>query len=317
MSIRTHSWSLLILTVLACATGGRASALTPGSGHVKVPGGSVWYQVVGDGPGTPLLVLHGGPGVPSYYLKPLAALGKDRPVIFYDQLGCGRSPAPDDTTLWTMPRFVAELAAVREALGLKQVHVLGHSWGTMLAVDYMLTRPSGVRSLVLSSPALSIGRWIADADTLLGTLPDSVRQVIVNNERNGTTDSPEYQAAMGVYYERYLSRRQPWSADIDSSLSQIGMSVYGYMEGPSEFTITGTLKGYERADRLGELELPVLFTVGRYDEARPATVRYYQSLVPGSKLVLFENSGHLTMQDEPEAYVQAVGEFLNRVDAQK
>src|SRR5438093_2137126 len=279
------------LCAAACAT----RTLKPGEGFIPVRGGRVWYRIVGAGHKTPLLLLHGGPGAPSYYLKPLAALGDERPVVFYDQLGCGHSDHPTDSTLWTVERFVDELAQVREALGLEQVHILGTSWGTMLAMDYMLTKPSGVRSIIMASPALDIRRWIKDADSLLSTLPDSTQTAIHENERAGTTDSPAYQNAMLDYYHRFVSRTDPWTPDIDSALAQIGMPVYLAMCGPSEFTITGSLKDYDRTPQLGELKLPVLFTCGRYDEATPATVASYQRLVPGSEMVIFEHSAHLTM----------------------
>ncbi len=119
---------------------------------------------------------------------------------------------------------------------------------------------------------------------------------------------------MMIFYQRFFARRQPWSADIDSTFAQLNESLYVYMNGPSEFTITGTLKSYDSTHRLADLALPTLFTTGRYDEATPATVQYYQSLVPGSKLTILENSGHLTMQDEPERYVQVLREFLNEVE---
>ena len=281
---------------------------------MDVPGGRVWYRIVGSGTETPLLLLHGGPGAPSYYLKPFAALADERPVIFYDQLGAGHSDPITDTTLLTVDRFVAELAAVREALGLDEVHILGHSWGTMLATDYLLTKPAGVRSVILASPALSIPRWLADMDTLLGEMPDSIQEAVARHEAAGTFDAPEYQAAVMAFYQRYLGRKLPWSADVDSTFAQLSTTVYGYMWGPSEFTGTGTLRDYDRTGRLNELALPALFTTGRYDEARPATVEFYRSLVPGAELVILENSAHLTMQDEPDENVRIVREFLRRVE---
>jgi proline iminopeptidase len=281
---------------------------------VDVPGGRVWYRVAGSGTATPLLVLHGGPGAPSYYLKPFEALADERPVIFYDQLGAGRSDSITDTTLLTVERFVAELAAVREALDLDEVHILGHSWGTMLATDYLLTRPAGVRSVIMASPAISIPRWLADADTLLLTMPDDIRQAVARHEAAGTFEDPEYQAAVLAFYQRYLARRQPWSADVDSTFAQFNTTVYGYMWGPSEFTATGTLQDYDRTDRLREIAVPTLFTTGRYDEARVPTVEYYRSLVPGAELAILENSAHLTMQDEPAENVRIVREFLRRVE---
>ncbi|MDT8436644.1 MAG: proline iminopeptidase-family hydrolase [Gemmatimonadota bacterium] len=297
----------------ACAEAGRGPA--PGEGYVEVEGGRVWYRVVGEGAGTPLLLLHGGPGAPSYYLEPLAALGADRPVVFYDQLGAGRSDRPSDTTLWRVDRFVDELARVRAHLGLDEVHVLGHSWGTMLAVEYMRTDPEGVRSLVLASPALSVRRWTEDADRLLAMLPDSLQEAVETHEAAGTTGDPEYQAAMMEFYRRHLSLADPWPAELLRTFDEFGTEVYEYMWGPSEFTATGTLRSYEREDFLPELDLPVLFTAGRHDEATPEAAAAYRDLVPGARLEIFENSAHMTMLDEPEAYVEAIRAFLADVEA--
>ncbi|MGD8922365.1 MAG: proline iminopeptidase-family hydrolase [Candidatus Zixiibacteriota bacterium] len=291
-----------------------AGGLKPGEGYVEVPGGRVWYRVVGEGTGTPLLVLHGGSGVPSYYLKPLAGIGVDRPVVFYDQLGCGHSDKISDTSLFTIDHYLKELAAVRRALGLNEVDIYGHSWGAMLAVDYMLTKPDGVRALVLASPSLDMERWVRDADSLLTTLPDSVQEVITEHEEAGTTDAPEYQQAMMLFYQMYLARKQPWSADIDSSFAQMNPQIYQYMFGPSEFTITGTMRTYNRDDRLGEITVPTLFTAGEFDEARPSTVKYFQSLMPGSKLEIFPGCGHLTMQDDSASYVDSLRKFLRTAD---
>jgi proline iminopeptidase len=232
-------WSISVLIIVAVLSGGcRRTGLQPGEGYVNVQGGRIWYRIVGSGTRTPLLLLHGGPGAPSYYLNPLAALADERPVIFYDQLGAGRSDKPTDVTLWHVERFVQELSELRRALGLKQVHILGHSWGTMLAVDYMVTKPAGVRSLILASPSLSIGRWLKDAETLKRTLPQSVQDAIARNEAAGSFDSPEYQSAMMEYYKRYLCRRNPWSDDVNKTLEELGQSVYRTMWGPSEFTAT-------------------------------------------------------------------------------
>jgi proline iminopeptidase len=313
---RDKRWSILVLIIVTVFSGGcRRTGLQPGEGYVNVQGGRIWYRIVGSGTRTPLLLLHGGPGAPSYYLNPLAALADERPVIFYDQLGAGRSDKPTDVTLWRVERFVQELSELRRALGLKQVHILGHSWGTMLAIDYMLTKPAGVRSLILASPSLSISRWLDDAETLKRTLPQSVQDAIARNEAAGTFDSPEYQSAMMDYYKRYLCRRDPWPDEVNKTFQALGQSVYRTMWGPSEFTATGSLRNYERAEQLKILNLPVLFTAGRYDEATPATAEYYRSLVPKAKLRIFENSGHLTMEDEPEAYVQAVRDFLHEVES--
>ena len=167
---------------------------------------------------------------------------------------------------------------------------------------------------MLASPALSIPRWLADTDSLLGTLPDSIQRVVRAHEAAGTTASPEYQEAVMEFYSRFLWRGNPPPPEIDSVFAQMGMEVYNTMWGPSEFTSTGTLRTYDRTDRLGEIRVPTLFTTGRYDEAPPATVEHYRSLVPGARLVILENSAHMTMLDERERYAEVVREFLRSVE---
>jgi proline iminopeptidase len=304
---------VILFTLTACPESG----LRPGEGYVEVEGGKVWYQIVGSGTKTPLLLLHGGPGAPSHYLKPLERVAADRPVIFYDQLGAGRSDRPSDRSLWSVDRFVEELAQVRTALGLGNVHILGHSWGSMLAMDYMLTEPEGVTSITFASPALNVKRWTDDAKTLLEALPEELQATIELHEGNGTTHSSEYQDAVMEYYKLYLSRSDPWSPDLMAAFDGFNTDLYEYMWGPSEFTATGVLSNYDRENELSRLDLPVLFTAGRYDEATPKTVRHFHSLVPDSEIMIFENSAHMTMLDEPELYSDAIRDFLNRVDSSR
>lgn len=284
-----------------------------GEGYIKVDGGKVWYRVTGNGDNTPILVLHGGPGAPSYYLKPLSALGVDRKVIFYDQLGCGKSDRSTDTTLMTVDHFVEELKTVVNHFGLKEFYLYGQSWGTMLGTDYYLKYPQGIKAMILSSPSISIPLWLKDADILLSTLPDSIQNTVRNYEQNKNFSAPGYQEAVQVYYQNFMARKLPWSADIDSTFSQLGQS-YQYMWGPSEFTATGSLKTYDQTSRLGEIKVPTLFITGEFDSARPSTVKYYQSLVPGAKFEVIEGAAHLTMQDKPEESNRVVMEFLNSLE---
>jgi proline iminopeptidase len=285
-------------------------------GYIAVTGGNVWFRIYDeDRPLTPLLVLHGGPGVPHDYLLPLSALSAERPVIFYDQLGCGNADPSRDTTLFTLERFVGELGQVRQALGLSRVFILGQSWGTMLAVDYMLTtKPAGVRGLILSGPCLSASRWGADQRHYVSGLTAPVRNVILEHEAGGNFSSPEYRAAMMEYYRRHLCRIDPWPDCLKTSFEKMAPQVYEYLWGPSEFTITGTLSSYERVDRLREIRVPVLFTCGRYDEATPDATAYYHTMLPGSELVIFEDASHEHHLEKEEEYLSAVRKFLRKVD---
>ncbi len=280
-------------------------------GFIQVPGGKVWYRIVGaDKPGIPLLALHGGPGMPSYYMSPLKELADERPVIFYDQLGCGRSDHPNDTTLWTIPRFVEELKAVRAALGYKEVHLLGHSWGTTLAFNYLLTKPAGVRSVIMSGPAISIVRFRHDVDSMIAMLPDSLIKAIRTNEKAGTTTAPAYMAASQVFYDRHVIRTKPLPADVESTFTNVGQQVYNTMNGPTEFTVVGSFKDYDGTPRLNELKLPILWMAGEFDETSPAAAKDFQRITPGSEFVELKGAGHLTMWDARTTYLAEVRRFI-------
>ena len=187
----TRSQCVLLLCVLTLSSGCAESVLRPREGFIDVPGGPVWYRILGSGDATPVLFVHGGPGASSCAFHELAvALSTERPVVLYDQLGCGRSGRPTDPSLWQVDRFVRELAAVRHALHLRRVHLVGHSWGTALATEYMVkAKPDGIASLVLAGPFLSTAHWIADANQLRAQLPEPVQQTLTRHEQAGTTDS--------------------------------------------------------------------------------------------------------------------------------
>jgi proline iminopeptidase len=292
-----------LLSMTACASAHVAHR----EGFIPVEGGRVWYQIVGSGPNTPLLVIHGGFGINHLYLKPMAALAVDRPVIFYDQLGGGYSDRPTDTTLWRMDRWVDEIARVREALGLKEIHLFGHSLGATLAVAYMERKPKGVHSLILAGAALNPARFRMDRDSLMHTLPESVYSVILSHQQDHTTDAPEYVKANRIFLEHFHARRLPWSQDLDSAIALNNPAIGLYMGrhgGPGDWTA-----------HLGEIGVPTLFTFGRYDYASPATMTYLQSLIPGAELVILDQSGHLMMHDEPEHYNAVLRDFLRRADA--
>ncbi|MDZ4673324.1 MAG: proline iminopeptidase-family hydrolase [Gemmatimonadota bacterium] len=304
---------LSTLVFSACAT---PQAPPTDEGFITGPGGRVYWARTGAGPGTPLLVIHGGPGSGSWGLKPWAELGDERLVVRYDQLGAGKSDHPTDTTLYTVARYVQELQAIRDSLGLTEVHLYGRSWGAMLVEAYMGTAPAGVRSVTLSSPLVTTAQWEADADSLILLLPDSMQQAIARHQAAGTTDHAEYQAAMTEYYARHLGRQPRRSpADADSARQTSGSFVYGYMWGPSEFTATGTLKTFDATEWLRGIRVPALFVTGEFDEATPASTEMFSKLVPGSEFAVVPNAGHSTENDNPEALLRIVRNFLRRVEA--
>ena len=283
-------------------------------GFVQVPGGKIWFQVVGEGEGLPLITLHGGPGSTHFGLEPLGALGKDRTVVFYDQLGCGNSDRPEDPGLWRMERFVEELFLLVKALDFQEFHILGHSWGTMLGVDYYFGHPAGITSLILSSPCLSVKRWLEDCNRLRQQLPADTQAALNRHEEAGTTDSEEYQQAALEFRKRHVLRLDPVPEAVAEGRRQRGTAVYHAMWGPQEFSVDGNLLNYERAEDLASINLPTLYSCGRFDEAAPETVQWYSSQTPGSECHVYENSAHMPHWEETAGYLKVVSDFLHRAE---
>src|SRR6185295_15675903 len=213
-------------------------SLTDKTGHIEVPGGKVWYRRMGVGPKTPLLLLHGGPGCGHNYLLPMKALADRRTVIFYDQLGCGLSDAPEDEKLYRIPRFVEEVDAVRKALKLDRIVLFGNSWGSMLAIEYMLTgKNAGVEKLILSGALASVPQAVAGMQRLLDALPNGAGKRLKDLEAAGKQNSPEYQSLVTLFYERHLYRGKP-TPEFDATIANLSKSpAYRVMNGPNEFTI--------------------------------------------------------------------------------
>lgn len=284
-------------------------------GFVSVEGGRVWYRSVGSG-GIPLLLLHGGPGAGHDYLEPLEALAADRQVVFYDQLGCGRSDRPDNPALWRIERFVAEVDQLRQALGLSHVHLLGHSWGGWLAIEYLLGQPAGVVSVVLASTSASLPQVIGEIQRLKAQLPHDIHEVMNRYEAIGDFVNAEYQAAVMEFYKRYLCRLDPWPDCLMRSVANIdGNQVYLAMNGPNEFTIVGNLKDWERRDRLHEISVPILVTVGGHDEVPLPCAQTIHNGIRGSELAVFDQSSHMAMLEETDAYIRRLVDFLTRAEA--
>ena len=284
-------------------------------GRIDVPGGQVWYKVVGSGESVPLLTLHGGPGGGHDYLEPLNEIASERPVVFFDQLGCGKSDTPDDVSLWRIDRFVDEVTAVRDALGLDRIHLLGHSWGGWLAIEYMLGAPSGVVSLTLASTSASIPQFVYEAGKLISELPREMAETMRRLEAEGDFENPEFEAGMMEFYKRHLCRLDPWPDPIMRSLENLdGNIVYETMNGPTEFTVIGNMKDWNRIEKLGEIVAPTLITCGRYDELTPACSRTLHQGIMNSRMHVFERSAHMAHLEETESYLQILSEFLRDFD---
>ena len=293
-------------------------------GYLERDGHRTWYRVVGDldpeGLRAPVVICHGGPGATHDYVAPIADLSRDgRACVLYDQLGNGRSDhLPDaDPSFWTVELFTAELNALVEHLGIAgRYHVVGQSWGGMLALAHALERPPGLVSVVAADSPASVPDFAAGARELLGELPPEVGETIARHEEAGTTDSPEYQAAIQEFYARFLCRLDPWPDALVRTFDQIEAdpTVYATMNGPSEFTVVGTIRDFDVSDRLGEIAVPVLLVSGRHDEVRPHVVEAMHARLKDSEWALFEDSSHTPHLEEHERFLETVGAFLRRVE---
>lgn len=284
-------------------------------GFIDVPGGRVFYREVGGGDGIPLLCLHGGPGATHEYLLDLEQLADERRVVFYDQLGSGDSDHPDDRSLWVIERFMDELDAVRDALGLDRLHLMGSSWGGMLAMQYVLDRDRPPVSLIVSGSPASSPRWNEICQDLLNEMPSDERERIEQLEAEGKMETPEYEEAMMPFYHRHVCRLDPMPPHVARSFERIAKPVYHYMAGPSEFRIIGTLRDWDIMDRLREIAVPTLITGGEYDECRPVHLREIHDRIPGSRLEIIPDASHLCFAEQPQLWMPIAREFMHAAEA--
>jgi L-proline amide hydrolase len=300
----------------------------PGLGaYADFEGHQTWYRVIGDlaagrsgsGP-APLVTLHGGPGASHDYLLSMADLAAGgRAVIFYDQTGNGYSTHFPDrgAEYYTVDRFGRELASLIEHLGIgERYHVLGQSWGGMLAQEHAISRPAGLRSVVLSNTAASFGGFAVEANKLRADLPPEVEQTLRRHEEAGTTDNPEYGEACDVFYSRHVCRLEEWPPEVLRSFELIDTdpTVYHTTNGPSEFHVIGSFKDWSAADRLDRISVPALVISGRHDEATPRLQDELTAGISQAEQVILEDSSHMPFWEQRDDYMAAVADFLDRHD---
>jgi len=290
-------------------------------GYAEFRSCRTWYRVTGDlrSKKAPVVVLHGGPGCTHDYVdsfKGLAAAG--RAVIHYDQLGNGRSTHLRDkgADFWTPQLFMEELDNLLRHLGIAACyHLLGQSWGGMLAAEHAVRRPKGLKALVIADSPASMRLWLDEANRLREGLPPEVQATLLRHEKAGTTNSPEYKAAVRFFYDRHVCR-VPWPPEVQRTFDAIDSdpTVYHTMNGPSEFHVVGSLRDWSIIDRLDRILAPTLLISGRYDEATKATIQPYADRIRDVRWVIFENSSHMPHVEETARCLQVVGDFLAGCD---
>jgi L-proline amide hydrolase len=280
-------------------------------GFARFRGYRTWYRVAGErhSEAAPLVALHGGPGSTHHYFAPLERLASQRAVVLYDQIGCGKSDRPSDLD-WTLAVFRDELVAVRDQLALERIHLLGTSWGGMLALEHVLSGAEGILSLVLSSTLASIDEWAGEQKRLRDALPPDLVEILDRHERAGNYDDPEYLAAEEVYNDRHFYRGPKPRAELERMSAERGKDVYRAMCGPNEWTMTGRLRDWDVRDRLHEISVPTLVVRGRHDMCTDAIAATLLDGIDGAREIVLEQSSHTPVLEETDHYLEVVGDFL-------
>lgn len=292
------------------------AALGAGEAMLPVTGGKIWYKVSGSGTGTPVVLIHGGPGMGSFYMKPMEALGADRPVVRYDQLGTGKSDRMTDTSLMRIPRYVEELDSLRRTLKYDKIFLNGNSWGTIVAMEYYKAHPEHVAGIIFSGEAFDIAAAEKEINAAVTKLSPEAQKAFAQYNVDKNLESPAYKKAVDEFYSVNVWRH-PIAADVDSTMRLMGAEQYRYFQGENETMIVGALKGYNTVKDLPNIKVPVLMTTGEFDELGPKLIEQHAKLIPGAKFIVYKDAAHVTQWDATEQSVKDAREFLAAADKKK
>lgn len=281
--------------------------------RVAVPGGEVEAYSYGSGPDV-LFLINGGPGIASAGIRADHAFLADAGwrVVAHDQLGTGASDRPTDPALWTVARYAEEVEAVRQALDLGPVHLLGHSWGGWLGCDYVCRYPGAVKSFIAANTCADMPFHMAELRRLVAAFGEETLAMVERHEAEGTLDDPEYLAFCTLFYARHQERRPSGGRRAAREGRELNLGVQDGLWGPAQFTCVGDLAGWSRLDHLRAFDKPCLVFNGQHDYLTVKEGARIHQAVRGSEMFVFAASGHLPAIDEPGTYRSLVGDFLAR-----
>ncbi|HNK27674.1 MAG TPA: proline iminopeptidase-family hydrolase, partial [Ferruginibacter sp.] len=295
--------------------------------QVQTPNGNfnVWTKRMGTNPRIKILLLNGGPGATHEYFECFEnfLLPQDIEFIYYDQLGCGLSDNPKDTSMWDLPRFVEEVEQVRKALGLNKdnFYLLGHSWGGILAMQYALKYQDNLKGLIISNMMSSCplyGKYAQDvlAPQFDPKILDTIRQI----EAKKDFDNPKYMELLTPhFYAKHICRLplEQWPEPMVRSFNKMNHSLYVTMQGPSEFGIGGNLVNWDVSKELPKIKVPTLTIGGTHDTMDPEHMKWMSTQVQHGRYLLCPNGSHMSMYDDQAHYFPGLIEFIKDVDAGK
>lgn len=286
-------------------------------GFLEINGLKLFYRRYGKGNRHKLLTLHGGPGGTHEYMLPLADLAeRGFDVVFYDQFGCGKSDYPKNESDYSLEYAIEEVEGVRKALfGEEKVNLFGSSWGGLLSLAYAIKYQNHLITLTSCSGLSSVPETVKEMHRLISKLPDEYRIAIEVHEEKGDYDHPDYLKASDYFARQHVLRLEEWPDEVNRMMKMTAeRGTYEKMNGPSEFTIIGTIKDIDFTDQLSKIRIPTLITCGKYDEVTPQIAETIRKNIPGSQLVVFQESSHLQFWEEREKYMEIFSGFVKEFD---
>ena len=291
---------------------------------IQTPKGkfNVWTKRIGNNPSIKLLLLNGGPGATHEYFECMESFlpAEGIEFIYYDQLGCGNSDNPKDTSMWDLARYVEEVEQVRQALNLTKdnFYLLGHSWGGILAMQYALKYQDHLKGLIISNMMSSCpdyGKYAQDvlAKQFDAKVLDTVRQI----EAKGDFKNPKYmELLMPHFYAKHILRMplDKWPEPVNRSFAKMNQSLYVTMQGPSEFGVGGNLVSWDVKAQLPQIKTPALTIGGTHDTMDPEHMKWMSTQLPNGQFLLCPNGSHMSMYDDQQTYMTGLIKFMKKVD---
>lgn len=288
--------------------------------YVDFRGFKTYCKIVGENqPGKKtLLVLHGGPGNCHNYLLTYADMADryGRQVVFYDQIGCGKSSIPhQEDDFYNYDLWTDEFYAVREALGLDDIHLFGNSWGGMLGMRCMLKDDTGVNSFVINSSPVRIATWLEEANRLIKYMPQEMQDAIAEAERTGDYETPAAKAAYDEYYKRHvIGLYEKDYPDFIIESNEGAGECYMVMQGASEFVVTGKMKDWDIREEVKNIKVPCLALSGTDDEGTPFVIKEGVDLIPNCEWALIQGAPHVANVTHPDECLAVVENFISRFE---
>lgn len=282
----------------------------------------VWTKHIGNNPKMKLLLLNGGPGATHEYFECMESFlpAEGIEIIYYDQLGCGNSNDPKDTSMWDIDRYVEEVEQVRSALGLSKdnFYLLGHSWGGILAMQYALKYQDNLKGLIISNMMSSCPQYGKYAQEVLAKQVDpKILDTIRTIEAKKDFDNPKYmELLMPHFYAKHILRipLEEWPEPVTRSFGKMNQSLYVTMQGPSEFGISGKLEKWDVSKQLPSIKTPTLTIGGTFDTMDPEYMKWMSTQLPAGKFLLCPKGSHMSMYDDQAVYMKGVIKFIKEVD---